>query len=73
MRIDCRTEGDVLQLAASCSEEERRRALDFMGPESRDFTQRLLGSTRVLERAQGCIEILIALETQQMLNRVAIT
>jgi len=63
MKVDCRTEGGVLRLAASCSEEERQHALDFMCPESRDFTQRLLGSTRVLERAQGCIEILIALET----------
>lgn len=72
MKLDCRKERDILQLTASFSNEEMQQALDFMCQESKDVTLRLLDSARAIERAQGYLEILTALETQRMLNRMAI-
>jgi hypothetical protein len=72
VKLDCRIEGGVQRVDLAFNEEEKQRALDFMDPATRAFCLGLLGSARLLKRAQGCLEIVQALENQRIMNKLAV-
>jgi len=72
VKLDCRIEGGVQRVDLAFSEEEKQRALDFMDPAMRAFCLSLLDSARLLERAQGCLEIVQALENQRVMDKLAV-
>lgn len=68
MKLACPYERGIQRVDLAFSEEEKQQALDFMNPSSRTFVLGLLQSARAAERAQGCLEIVQALENQRIMN-----